>query len=58
MDHSNEAVELFVRGYSCSQAVAMAFCDLTGLDEKTTARMVETAARIMDDFIREHPIGM
>ena len=42
MDHSYEAVELFVKGYSCSQAVAMAFCDVTGLDEKTTARMASS----------------
>ena len=42
MDHSYEAVELFVKGYSCSQAVAMAFCDVTGLDEKLTARMASS----------------
>ena len=39
MDHVEQAVKLFMEGYSCSQAVAMAFCDVTGLDEKTTARM-------------------
>ena len=33
-------MELFVEGYNCAQAVAVAFCDITGLDEKTTARMV------------------
>ena len=42
MDHIERAVELFVEGYSCSQAVAMAFCDVTGLDEKTTARMASS----------------
>ena len=39
MDHVSRAAELFLEGYSCSQAVAMAFSDLTGLDEKLTARL-------------------
>ena len=39
MKHSERAVELFVEGYNCAQAVAAAFGDLTGLDEKTAARM-------------------
>ena len=39
MNHSERAVELFVEGYNCAQAVAAAFGDLTGLDEKTAARM-------------------
>ena len=42
MDHIEKAVDLFVEGYSCSQAVAMAFCDVTGLDEKLTARMASS----------------
>ena len=42
MNHMERAVELFVEGYSCSQAVAMAFCDVTGVDEKTTARMASS----------------
>ncbi len=29
----------FRQGYNCSQAVALAFCDETGLDEKTTERL-------------------
>ena len=40
MDHGMKAMELFVEGYNCAQAVAVAFCDITGLDEKATARMV------------------
>ena len=40
MDHGMKAAELFVQGYNCAQAVAVSFCDVTGLDEKTTARMV------------------
>ena len=39
MNHSERAVDLFVEGYNCAQAVAAAFGDLTGLEEKTAARM-------------------
>ena len=40
MNHSEKAAELFMQGYNCAQAVAMAFCDVTGLDEKFTAKTV------------------
>ncbi len=40
MDHGIKAAELFLQGYNCAQAVAVAFCDVTGLEEKTAARMV------------------
>ena len=40
MTHSEKAAELFLQGYNCAQAVAMAFCDVTGLDEKFTAKTV------------------
>ena len=40
MDHGMKAAELFLSGYNCAQAVAVAFCDVTGLEEKQTARMV------------------
>ena len=39
MDHGMKAAELFLGGYNCAQSVAVAFCDVTGL-EKKTARMV------------------
>jgi len=39
MDHSNKAAELFLEGYNCAQAVAVAFCDVTGMDEKLAARL-------------------
>ena len=39
MNHVERAVDVFVEGYNCAQAVAAAFGDLTGLDEKTAARM-------------------
>ena len=40
MEHGIKAAELFLGGYNCAQAVAVAFCDVTGLDEKTAARAV------------------
>lgn len=40
MEHSIKAAELFLNGYNCAQAVAVAFCDVTGMEEKQTARMV------------------
>ena len=40
MEHGMKAAELFVQGYNCAQAVAVAFCDVTGLDEKQTVKMV------------------
>ena len=40
MDHGIKAAELFLQGYNCAQAVAVAFSDLTGLEETASARMV------------------
>ena len=40
MEHGTKAAELFLNGYNCAQAVALAFGDVTGLDEKATARMM------------------
>ena len=40
MEHNMYAAELFFRGYNCAQAVTVAFGDLTGLDEKSAAKMV------------------
>ena len=39
MSHGEYAAQLFCEGYNCAQAVAVAFCDVTGLDPKTTAKM-------------------
>ena len=39
MDHAEEAQRLFMAGYNCSQAVFCAFCDETGLDLDTAARL-------------------
>ena len=40
MTHSEKAAELFMQGYNCAQAVAVAFCDVTGLEEKFTAKTI------------------
>ena len=40
MEHSIHAAELFYNGYNCAQAIAVAFADVTGLDEKMSAKMV------------------
>ena len=42
MDHSIYAAELFLKGYNCAQAIAVAFSDVTGLDEKFSARMASS----------------
>ena len=39
MDHSMRSAELFLNGYSCSQAVVVAFCDVTGLEEAFAAKI-------------------
>ena len=42
MTRAEHAAYLFNDGYNCAQAVAMAFSDLTGLDEKMSARMASS----------------
>ena len=32
MDHATYAAELFLKDYNCAQAVAVAFCDVTGME--------------------------
>lgn len=39
MDHREKAAELFVNGSSCSQAVVVAFCDVTGLTPELAAKL-------------------
>ena len=39
MDHGMKAAELFLSGYNCAQAVAVAFTDVTGLTEAQAAKM-------------------
>ncbi len=39
MDHSYKAADLFLNGRNCAQAVVVAFCDVTGLEEGFAARL-------------------
>ena len=39
MNHAEYAAELFVGGYNCAQAVAVAFCDVTGMDRELAAKL-------------------
>lgn len=39
MTHGENAAQLFCEGYNCAQAVAVAFCDVTGLDKAQAAKM-------------------
>ncbi len=38
MEHGIYAAELFLKGYNCAQAVAVAFCDVTGLEPAFAAK--------------------
>ena len=38
MDHSTKAAELFLSGSNCAQAIVVAFCDVTGMDENLAAK--------------------
>jgi C_GCAxxG_C_C family probable redox protein len=40
MTRAEHAAQLFAEGYNCAQAVAMAFCYLTGFTKEQTAKMV------------------
>ena len=42
MDHGLYAAELFLKGYNCAQAIAVAFSDVTGLDEAFSAKMASS----------------
>ena len=42
MDYGALAREYFLKGYNCSQAVLLAFSDLTGLDEKVAVRLASS----------------
>ena len=39
MDHSTKAAELFLSGSNCAQAIAVAFCDVTGMEESLAAKI-------------------
>ena len=42
MTRAEKAAELFLNGYNCAQAVAVAFCDLTGMEETFTAKLASS----------------
>ena len=42
MDRGEHAAELFLQGYNCAQAVAVAFCDMTGLTPEFSAKMASS----------------
>ena len=42
MNHAEYAAELFLNGYNCAQAVAVAFCDVTGMEPKATAKLASS----------------
>ena len=42
MNHGEQALELFQQGYNCAQTVAVAFCDVTGLEPDYAARMASS----------------
>ena len=42
MDHGTKAAELFLSGSNCAQAVAVAFCDVTGLTPEFSAKMASS----------------
>ena len=37
--HEEKAVKFFKEGYNCSQAIVLAFCDVTGLDAETSLKI-------------------
>ena len=39
MNREQKAIELFVEGYNCAQAVIMVYADKLGMDEKTCAKL-------------------
>lgn len=40
--HGDKAERLFREGYNCSQAVLLAFSDITGLDDDTAAKLASS----------------
>ena len=40
MSRAERAKEYFLQGYACSQAVALAFCDVTGVDKEMICKIM------------------
>ena len=53
MIHSERAAQLFLEGYNCAQAVAVAFCDVTGLEP---AQAAKTASPFGGGFGRQREV--
>lgn len=49
MDRIERAANLFTQGYNCSQSVAIAFSDLTGLDVESSAKLASSFGAGMGD---------
>lgn len=54
MDHSILAAQLFLDGYNCAQAVAVAFSDVTGLAPQQAAKPVSAFGGGMGKIGRAH----
>ena len=53
MNHGEYAAQLFCQGYNCAQAVAVAFCDVTGRDPQMAAK---TASPFGGGFGRQREV--
>ena len=42
MNRGEYAAQLFLEGYNCAQAVAVAFCDVTGMEPKYAAKLMSS----------------
>ena len=42
MQRAQKAAELFVEGYNCAQAIAVAFCDFIGMTKEQAAKMASS----------------
>lgn len=42
MDRSEQAGQYFMEGYNCAQSIAVAFCDLFGMEKDAAARMASS----------------
>ena len=42
MDRATRAAEYFVNGYNCAQAIAVAFCDVIGMEKEQAAKMASS----------------
>ena len=48
------AESLFIKGYNCAQAVALAFADLTGVDKKIVENLFSANWNDAEEMIKQH----